>query len=434
MDKRASLVLALVITGMFPAMTLNAWLNRPAAEYTEQGAIDAALFYLKNSPTFKFDGMLDSINVTGAYRARTPIPTWLVTIEFDCAHSGYGDRTGQIVLDVETHHEIDIIVEEGVVIHATIDGEWDEMTQKPIESGDTDAEKATEIALEFLMNSATFKFDGIESTIKVEETRILESYPVQYIVIISFDSSHAGYGDRTGQVLAQVVTPHSAWIKVVNGEVISAVLDNTWDELNQELIESELIPIEEARDLVIQYILETYDLTIAVPEEWTFAILTPEGLVGASTQQFVGGGWEMNISFPAVITPIYEISVIYTGEANFTWEGTVDQLCNIREISTSLRPEILMPEDARDIAVEYVIKNMEAMKGVEIPSGWIAEETTPSGLLGFASRMYVCDWWRVNVSWPVVWKPTYQVEIEYTGEFTFSWEGTVDQSGSVEEK
>ncbi len=433
MDKKLSVFFALVVVGVFPALALNAWYNNPV-EYTEQGAIDAALFYLKNSPTFKHDGMLESINVTGAYRARTPTPTWLVVIEFDCANSGYGDRTGQIVLEVETHHEISVIVEEGVVISATIDGEWDEMAQEPLESGDPDSDSAEEIALEFLKNGATFKFDGIEGTIEVEETRILESYPVQYIVIISFDSSHAGYGDRTGQVLAQVVTPHSAWIKVVNGEVVSAVLDNTWDELNQELRQSELIPIEQARDLVIQYILEKYDITVPVPEEWTFAILTPEGLVGASTQQFVGGGWEMNISFPAVITPIYALSVSYTGETSFTWEGTVDQLCNVRETSTSLRPEILMPEDARDIAVEYVIKNMEAMKGVEIPSGWIAEETTPSGLVGFSSRRYICDGWSVNISWPVVWKPIYQVEIEYTGEFTYSWEGTVDQSGSIEEK
>ena len=433
MDKRASLVLALVITGMLPAMTLNAWLNRPA-DYTEQGAIDAALFYLKSSPTFKYDGILESINVTGAYQARTPIPTWLVVIEFDCANSGYGDRTGQILLEVETHHEIGVIVEEGVVVSATIDGEWDEMAQELIEGGDPDAEDAEEIALEFLRNGATFKYDGIEESIEVEEIRILESFPVQYIVIISFDSAHAGYGDRTGQVLAQVVTPHSAWIKVVNGEIVSAVLDNTWDELNQEPRQSELVPIEQARDLVIQYILEKYDLTVPVPEEWAFAILTPEGLVGASTQQFVGGGWEMNISFPAVITPIYAVSVIYTGEANFTWKGAVDQLCNVMEISTSLRPEILMPEDARDIAVEYVINNVEAMKGVEIPSRWIAEETTPSGLVGFSSRRYMCEGWTVNVSNPVVWKPTYQVEIEYTGEFTYSWEGTVDQSRGITEK
>jgi hypothetical protein len=418
---------------MFPAITLNAWLNR-SVEYTEQGAIDAALFYLKTSPTFKHDGMLESINVTGAYRARTPIPTWLVVIVFDCTNSGYGDRMGQILLEIETHHEIAVIVEEGVVIQATIDGVWDAMAQKHVESEDPDAENAIEIALEFLRNGATFKFDGIEETIDVEETRILESYPVQYIVMINFDSSHAGYGDRAGQILAQVVTPHSAWIKVVNGEVVSAILDNTWDELNQKDKQNELIPIEQAKDLVIQYILEKYDIKVPVPEEWTFAILTPEGLVGASTQQFVGSGWEMNISFPAVITPIYAISVSYTGETNFAWEGTVDQLCNLRETSTTLKPEILMPEDARDIAVEYIIMNMEAMKGIEIPSGWIAEETTPSGLVGFSSRKYMCEGWTINVSNPVVWKPIYQVEIEYTGEFTFSWDGTVDQSGSVEEK
>lgn len=433
MDKKLSVFFALVVVGVFPALALNAWYNNPV-EYTEQGAIDAALFYLKNSPTFKYDGMPDSINVTGAYRARTPTPTWLVVIEFDCANSGYGDRTGQIVLEVETHHEISVIVEEGVVIQAAIDGEWDEMAQEPLESGDPDSDSAEEIALEFLRNGATFKFDGIEESVEVEEMRILESYPVQYIVIIRFDSRHAGYGDRTGQILAQVITPHSAWVKVVNGEVVSAVLDNTWDELSQEAKQSELITPEQARALVIQYILEKYDITAPVPEAWTFAILTPEGLVGASTQQFVGGGWEMNISFPAVITPIYAMSVSYTGETSFTWEGTVNQLCNVMEISTSLRPEILMPEDARDIAVEYVIKNMEAMKGVEIPSGWLAEETTPSGLVGFSSRRYMCDGWSVKVSWPVVWKPTYQVEIEYTGEFTYSWEGTVDQSGSIEEK
>ena len=426
------MVLALVITGIFPTMALNAWLNRPE-EYTEQGVIDAALFYLKFSPTFKYDGISESINVIGVYKARTPIPTWLVVIEFYCANSGYGDREGQILLEVETHHDIAITVEKGAVIQATIDGEWDEIAQKQIVSEDPEVEKVVDIALEFLRNSATFKFDGIEETIEIEEIRILESYPVQYIVIINFDSRHAGYGDRTGQVLAQVITPHSAWIKIVEGEVVSAILDNTWDELKQKDKQSEMMPIEEARDLVIQYILEKYKLTLHVPEEWTFAILTPEGIVGSSTQQFVGNGWEMNISFPAVITPIYTISVSYTGEMSFTWEGTVDQLSNLTETTTSLTPGILMPEDARDIAVEYVIKNIDAMKGIEIPSRWIVEETTPAGLVGFSSRKYISEGWVVNVSNPVVWKPTYQVEIEYTGEFTYSWEGNINQSGSIEE-
>ena len=132
MDKRTSLVLALVITGVFPVITLNALQNRPE-EYTEQGAIDAALYYLKNSPIFKYDGMLDSINVTGAYRARTPTPTWLVAISFDCRHSGYGDRDGQMLLQVISPHVMGVIVEEGEVIEAAIDGRWDVTRLRHIE-------------------------------------------------------------------------------------------------------------------------------------------------------------------------------------------------------------------------------------------------------------------------------------------------------------
>ena len=432
MDKRTSLVLALVITGMFPAMTLNAWLNRPA-EYTEQGAIDAALFYLKNSQTFKYDGILESINVTGAYRARTPIPTWLVVIEFDCLHSGYGDRDGQMLLQVISPHQIGVIVEEGKVTQATIDGKWDVITQEEIEEEDPYTEgQAVDTALDFVEACPTFLFDGIDDSGEVVSVDTLRM-PWTWEVTIRFQCSHAGYGNRTDMVLAQVITTHEISVVVSEGEVIGAIVDGKWDELKQrETVQSELIPPEYARDLVIQYILEEYGITVPMPEAWTLAILPPEGLVGSLIQQFVGAGWEVNMSLPAVITPIYALSVRYTGETNFTWEGSVDQLCNVRETSTSLKPEILMPEDARDIAVEYVIENIEAMEGVETPSLWIGEETAPSGLVGSSSRRYMCGEWTVKVSWPVVWKPTYRVEVEYTGEFTCSWEGTVDQTGSVE--
>jgi hypothetical protein len=413
-------------------LSFNAWQNNPV-EYTEQEAIGVALFYLKNSPTFKYDGIHESINVTGVYRARTPTPTWMVVIEFNCANSGYGDRIGQILHEVETYHEIVIIVEECKVINAVIDGMWDEMAQESIESEDSELDKAEEIALEFLKNSETFKFDGLEDTIKIEEVRILESYPVQYFFIIRFDSRHAGFGDRTGQVLAQVITPHSAWIKVVEDEVISAVLDNIWDELNQKIKQDDLITPEQVKNRVIQYILEKYNLTMTLPEVWTFAILNPEGMVGTSTQQFIGGGWEVNISFPVVITPIYSISLRFEGETNFTWEGTVDQSSNVIELSTSLKPKITMPEDARDIAIEYVINHYDTMKKLEIPPRWIAEEMTSPGIVGFSSRRYIYEEWDIKVSWPVVWKPTYEVEIEYKGKFTFYWSGTVDQSEKVEE-
>jgi hypothetical protein len=110
-----------------------------------------------------------------------------------------------------------------------------------LRGGDGSAQNASEraagLASEFLVQAPTFSFDGIPETVNVKEIRILESFPVQYVVVIEFDSRHAGYGDRTGQALAQVITRHLAEVKVVSDNVVSATLDGQWDEIAQKMIE-----------------------------------------------------------------------------------------------------------------------------------------------------------------------------------------------------
>lgn len=93
-----------------------------------------ALNYLKNAPTFKYDGMQASIKITESWQAQTFAPPsfWGVVIEFDCTHGGYGDRTGQVLAQVITHHSITIHVTEGKVSMAIMDNVWNEMTQKMI--------------------------------------------------------------------------------------------------------------------------------------------------------------------------------------------------------------------------------------------------------------------------------------------------------------
>jgi hypothetical protein len=66
---------------------------------------------------------------------------------------------------------------------------------------------------------------------------ILESFPVQYVVTINFESLHGGYGDRTGEILTQAITPHTIIVTVVDGQITSAIIDDVWDEINQETIE-----------------------------------------------------------------------------------------------------------------------------------------------------------------------------------------------------
>ncbi len=94
-----------------------------------------------------------------------------------------------------------------------------------------------EIALNWLINAPTYKFDGIVGSVKVVDSWIAMTFaaPGFWGVEIEFDCLHAGYGDRTGQILAQVITRHRAIIHVTEGVVTLAQIDNQWDELNQRL-------------------------------------------------------------------------------------------------------------------------------------------------------------------------------------------------------
>ncbi len=93
-------------------------------------------------------------------------------------------------------------------------------------------EDAQQQALEFLNNSPTFIFDGIQGSIELNDTVTLET-PGSWTFVYEFESAHAGYGNREDQMLAQVITSHTAYITLQKGEITNAQLDNTWDMLKQ---------------------------------------------------------------------------------------------------------------------------------------------------------------------------------------------------------
>jgi hypothetical protein len=93
--------------------------------------------------------------------------------------------------------------------------------------------QARNLAEDFVRNSPTFVFDGIEDSLKLVET-LYPDIENSWTFVFQFESRQAGYGDRTGQVLAQVITPHEAVITIEQGEVKSAVIDETWDMLTQQ--------------------------------------------------------------------------------------------------------------------------------------------------------------------------------------------------------
>ncbi len=106
------------------------------------------------------------------------------------------------------------------------------------------------VAAEFVKTEATYRFDGIPDTLKVTSTTSVGN---GWKYTIEFDSRHAGYGNRTGQVLAEVVTHHTAEVTVQAGKVTRAIMDGQWDMISQRMnVEIKLAPIDEVRVYIMK--------------------------------------------------------------------------------------------------------------------------------------------------------------------------------------
>jgi hypothetical protein len=110
-----------------------------------------------------------------------------------------------------------------------------------------DEEMAKEVAEDFVRHSPTFVFDGIEETLTLTNTAAFTRKAISpqapprdevkgWEFTFEFDSRHAGYGDRSGQAVAEVITPHTAVVTVSAMEITSAVMDGRWDMLAQEML------------------------------------------------------------------------------------------------------------------------------------------------------------------------------------------------------
>lgn len=100
--------------------------------YTSERAKTVAMTFIKEGPTFRFDGVEDSVKVERIL-ATGRAYTWEVHVRFECLHSGYGDRTGKVILPVITSHLAKVVVERGRVVSAIIDDKWDELDQTYVE-------------------------------------------------------------------------------------------------------------------------------------------------------------------------------------------------------------------------------------------------------------------------------------------------------------
>ena len=102
-----------------------------------------------------------------------------------------------------------------------------------------------DIVLDFIKSDSTYKFDGIDGSIKFPEIESSAPGNTQYSEIedleftVTFKTLHQGHGDRTGQTPVQLIATHNAIIKIQDGQITSAICDGVWDMLTDQALNGE---------------------------------------------------------------------------------------------------------------------------------------------------------------------------------------------------
>jgi serpin B len=107
------------------------------------------------------------------------------------------------------------------------------------------------LAKRFVINSPTFKFDGMQETLELTDTIKLDCSNC-WEFYYEFDCANAGYGDRTDEMVATVITHHEARITVEQFTVTEATLDDQWDMINQMMLTNDPEePVEDPEEPVV---------------------------------------------------------------------------------------------------------------------------------------------------------------------------------------
>jgi len=96
---------------------------------TKEEGQEIALEFVENSPTFKFDGIEDTLELVNSIEISIP-GAWTYELYFESRHAGFGDRVDQILAQLITPHSVSVSVEQGEVVYASMDNQWDMLSQE----------------------------------------------------------------------------------------------------------------------------------------------------------------------------------------------------------------------------------------------------------------------------------------------------------------
>jgi hypothetical protein len=121
---------ALLILGWQSAASPSAEVQGSAWATDGGKGIGIAEAFVRNSPTFRFDGFEDSLRLE-AFRPMGSCPgCYEYTIYFESGHPGFGDRSGRGITAALTPHRGTIVLRDQKVVSGVLDNAWDMTSQR----------------------------------------------------------------------------------------------------------------------------------------------------------------------------------------------------------------------------------------------------------------------------------------------------------------
>ncbi len=97
-------------------------------------------------------------------------------------------------------------------------------------------DQAGQLAEQYVKESPTFAFDAVDESLELAET-LYPDIENAWTFVFKFRSLHSGYGNRDGEMVLQVVTPHEMTVTVEQGKITAALIDSQWDSINQRMLD-----------------------------------------------------------------------------------------------------------------------------------------------------------------------------------------------------
>lgn len=127
-----------IITAIFVTVLISinkdAFL-KPSPQVTtckQDQAVSIATRFIENTPTYTFDGVEGSIQQIEVVPLESG-KAWGLSYIFKCKHTGYGDRSNQVLEEQVTGHSVQITIEGCTIVNAVCDKTYDLLTNQQLQ-------------------------------------------------------------------------------------------------------------------------------------------------------------------------------------------------------------------------------------------------------------------------------------------------------------